>query len=185
MSKVIAAINMTLDGNCDHTKGIADEELHDHYADLIETSGSVLYGRKTFELMKFWQSLVSKPSGERALDDFARSINKVPKLVFSNSLKNTEWETAKISDCTLIETIEKLKTDTDKDILIGSRSLIIQALNQNLVDEFQLCIHPMIAGKGIMLFDKISISISLQLTRTKEFNSGAIVLFYEPKNRIR
>ena len=56
MRKVIAAINMTLDGFCDHTAGIPDEELHQHYSELLENSGVILYGRTTYQLMQFWQT---------------------------------------------------------------------------------------------------------------------------------
>jgi hypothetical protein len=58
MRKVIAAINMTLDGFCDHTAGIPDEEIHYHYADLLNNTGVVLYGRITYQLMQFWQTLL-------------------------------------------------------------------------------------------------------------------------------
>ena len=65
MNKVIAAFNMTLDGVCDHTTGIADDDLHQHYAELIDNAGILLYGRITFQLMQYWQNLVQNPSGEK------------------------------------------------------------------------------------------------------------------------
>lgn len=102
MRKVIAAINMTLDGVCDHTVGIVDEKLHKHYSDLINNGGVILYGRTTFELMKFWQTY--NPSGKKSMDDFAISIDNIPKIVFSRTLKDTSWESAKISDKSLDET---------------------------------------------------------------------------------
>jgi len=71
MRKVIAAINMTLDGFCDHTAGIPDEEIHQHYADLLNNGGVILYGRITYQLMQFWQTLIKNPSGEKKMDDFA------------------------------------------------------------------------------------------------------------------
>lgn len=55
MKKVIAAFNMTLDGICDHTTGVADEGLHQHYSDLVDNAGVILYGRTTYQLMQFWQ----------------------------------------------------------------------------------------------------------------------------------
>ena len=58
MRRVIAAINMTVDGFCDHTAGIADDELHVHYSDLLKIAGVVLYGRKTYQLMEFWKSIL-------------------------------------------------------------------------------------------------------------------------------
>src|SRR5260221_1907163 len=87
MRKVIAAINMTLDGFCDHTAIIPDEEIHHHYADLLNNASVVLYGRITYQLMQFWQTLLKNPSGEKSMDDFAISIDKIPKIVFSHKLK--------------------------------------------------------------------------------------------------
>lgn len=180
MRKVVAAFNMTLDGVCDHTTGIADEELHQHYADLINHGGVILYGRTTYELMQFWQTLLQNPSGKKSMDDFAISIDKIPKLVFSSTLKDTNWESAKISDSSLNEKVLELKQESGKDILVGSRSLIIQLLNSNLIDEFQICIHPVIEGKGLRLFDQIENRIMLKLIKTKTLNSGVTVFYYEP-----
>jgi dihydrofolate reductase len=74
----------------------------------------------------------------------------------------------------------ELKQESDKDILIGSRSLIIQLLNSHLIDELQICIHPIIEGKGLMLFDQIEERITLKLIKTKSLSSGATVFYYEP-----
>jgi len=180
MKKVIAAFNMTLDGVCDHTAGIADEELHQHYSDLIDNAGIILYGRKTYQLMQFWQTLLQNPSGEKSMDDFAISIDKIPKLVFSYTLKNTNWDSAKLSDNALNEKVLELTQQSGKDILVGSRSLIIQLLNSNLIDEIQICIHPVIEGKGLRLFDQIRDRIMLKLIKTKTLKSGATVFYYEP-----
>lgn len=180
MRKVIAAFNMTLDGVCDHTTGIADEELHRHYAELIDNGGVILYGRTTYQLMQFWQELLKNPSGEKSMDDFAISIGKIQKLVFSNTLKETGWDSAKLASKALIEEVLELKQQSGNDILVGSRSLIIQLLNNNLIDELQICIHPIIEGKGLLLFDQIKNRIVLKLLKTKLLNSGAAVFYYEP-----
>jgi dihydrofolate reductase len=180
MIKVIAAFNMTLDGVCDHTTGIADEGLHQHYSDLVDNAGIILYGRTTYQLMQFWQTLLQNPSGKKSMDDFAISIDKIPKLVFSNTLKDTNWDSAKLSDSSLNEKVLELKQQSGKDILVGSRSLIIQLLNSNLIDEFQICVHPIIEGKGLRLFDQIKDRIMLKLIKTKTLNSGATVFYYEP-----
>lgn len=180
MRKVIAAINMTLDGVCDHTVGIVDEKLHQHYSDLINNGGVILYGRATFELMMFWKTLLQNPSEEKSMNDFAISIDKIPKLVFSKTLKDTSWDSAIISDKSLKEKVLELKQQRGNDILIGSRSLIIELLNCNLIDEFQICIHPIIEGKGLPLFDKINDRNIFKLLKSKTFDSGAIVLYYVP-----
>jgi dihydrofolate reductase len=180
MRKVIAAINMTLDGFCDHTAGIPDEELHQHYSELLDNAGVILYGRTTYQLMQFWQTLLKNPSGEKSMDEFAVAIDKIPKIVFSHTLKNTEWDSAKLSNQPIEEEVSELKQQSGKDILVGSRSLIIQLMNLNLIDEFQLCVHPVIVGKGLPLFDKIKDRTIFKLLKTKTLGSGAIVLYYEP-----
>jgi len=181
MRKVIAAINMTLDGFCDHTSGIiADQELHDHYTDHLNNAGVLLYGRKTFQLMQFWQSLLENPSDDNSLNDFAISIDKIEKLVFSKTLKDTGWNTAKLAQEPLEEKVLELKQQSGKDIFIGSRSLIIQLLNSDLIDEFQICIHPVIEGKGLPLFHQINNRIFFKLLKTKSLGSGATVFYYEP-----
>jgi dihydrofolate reductase len=109
-------------------------------------------------------------SGKKSMDDFAISIDKVPKLVFSNTLKDTNWNSAKLSDRPLNEKVLELKQQSGMDILVGSRSLIIQLLNSNLIDEFQICVHPIIEGKGLKLFDQIKDRIMLKLIKTKTLN---------------
>lgn len=180
MRKVIAAFNMTLDGVCDHTTGIPSEDLHQHYADLLDNSGVVLYGRTTYELMQFWKTILQNPSGKKSMNDFAISIDRIPKLVFSTTLKDTNWDSAKLSDGPLNEKVLELKQQSGKDISVGSRSLIIQLLNSNLIDEFQICVHPVIEGKGLRLFDQIKDRIMLKLIKTKTLSSGSTVLYYEP-----
>ena len=180
MKKVIAAFNMTLDGICDHTTGIADEGLHQHYSDLLDNAGVILYGRTTYQLMQFWQTLLENHSGKKSMDDFAISIDKIQKLVFSNTLKDTGWKSAELAKRPLNNEVLELKQQAGKDILVGSRSLIIQLLNSSLIDELQICIHPVIEGKGLLLFDQITDRIMLKLIKTKSLSSGATVFYYEP-----
>nr|WKN40127.1 dihydrofolate reductase family protein [Tunicatimonas sp. TK19036] len=182
MRKIIAAINLTIDGFCDHTAGLPDEEIHQHYADLISNAGVILYGRITYQLMRYWQTLVKNPSGEKAMDDFAIAIDKIPKIVFSHTLKNTEWDSATLSNQPMEEKVLELKQQSGKDILVGSRSLIIQLMQRNLIDEYQLCVHPVVAGGGLPLFENINDRTILKLTKTKTFRAGAVTLYYEPTN---
>jgi dihydrofolate reductase len=172
---------MTLDGFCDHTVITPDEEIHQHYADLLDNADVILYGSKTYQLMKYWQTLVKNPSGEKSMDDFAMAIDKIPKIVFSNKLKNTEWDSAKLANQPIEEVVKELKQQSGKDILVGSRSLIIQLMKLNLIDEYQLCVHPVVAGSGLPLFENINDRTILKLIKTKTFSGGAVTLYYEPK----
>lgn len=182
MKKVIAALNMTLDGFCDHTSGIPDEEIHQHYTDLLGQGDAILYGRTTYELMEFWRTLLEIPSEEKSMNDFAMAIDKIPKIVFSRTIKNVDWNSATIAKRDLKDEVLALKQQSGKDIFVGSRSLIIQLMKLNLIDEFQLCIHPMVEGKGLPLFENINDRIIFKLVKNKTFNNGAVILYYQPKN---
>ena len=179
MRKIIAAINMTLDGFCDHTAIIPDDEIHQHYADLLRTADTVLYGRITYQLMEFWRTVVENPTGNKAIDDFAIVMDNTPKIVFSHTLKNVEWESAKLANRAIEEEVLELKQQSGKDIFVGSRSLILQLMKLNLIDEYQLCVHPVVAGSGLPLFENINDRTILKLLKTKIFNSGAIILYYK------
>ena len=109
MRKLIAAINMTLDGFCDHTAGIPDDEIHQHYADLLSNADTILYGRITYQLMEYWRTLLENPSDEKSMNDFAIAIDKIPKIVFSHTLKNVEWESAKLANRDIEEEVLELK----------------------------------------------------------------------------
>jgi dihydrofolate reductase len=178
MRKVIAAINMTIDGFCDHTGFSPDEEIHQHYAELLNQAGVILYGRITYELMQYWQTLIENPSGEKSMDDFAMAIDSVPKIVFSHTLTDTGWRTATLADEPIEKVVSALKQQPGNDIFVGSRSLIVALTNHNLIDEYQLCIHPVIAGKGLPLFDKIDARTVFKLAGTKIFTSGSVILYY-------
>lgn len=173
---------MTLDGFCDHTAMMADDELHDHYTALLRSAGAVMYGRITYQLMEnYWPLVVRNPTGNPSMDEFALSMQDVPKIVFSRTLKQVEWDSARLAKGSIEEEILALKQQPGKDIFVGSPGLIVAAMKLNLVDEYQLCVHPVIAGRGLPLFNQINERVLLTLINTKTFGSGAILLCYEPK----
>jgi dihydrofolate reductase len=183
MRKLIAAINMTLDGFCDHTAGLPDEEIHQHYTELLGQGDTILYGRITYQLMEFWRTLLENPSEEKSMNDFAMAIDKIPKIVFSHTLNKVDWKSATVAKRDLNVEVLELKQRSGKDIFIGSRSLIIQLMKLNMIDEYQLCIHPVIVGSGMPLFENLNDRTILKLIKTKIFNGGAVILYYEPINK--
>lgn len=187
MSKIVAAMNMTLDGFCDHTAMDADDEIHDHYTGLLKSSGILLYGRVTYQLMEsFWPSVVKNPTGNKAMDDFAVAIDDAPKIVFSRTLKNVAWRNTELKKEVVKEEILELKQSRHghgKDILVGSPSLIAGFAKLGLVDEFQLAVHPTIVGSGLPLFKNIQDRIDLKLLKTKTFGCGAVLHYYESKQK--
>ena len=181
MRKVIAAINMTLDGFCDHTAVIADDELHQHYNELLSNAGTLLYGRTTYQLMEsYWPAILKNPTGNKPTDEFAVLIDNVSKIVFSRTLKNVEWKNTKLKKEVIKEEILELKQQAGKNIFAGSPGLIVALTQLDLIDEYQLCVHPVILGNGLPLFKNIKDRINLKLINTKIFGSGSVVLYYEP-----
>ena len=173
-------MNMSLDGFCDHTLGVVDDETHQHYNDLMKESGDLLYGRTTYQLMEdYWPLLVQNPGEDKVSNEFAVLIDDISKVVFSHTLKRVTWKNSRIASGSLEEEIASLRKEAGSPIFIGSPGLIAQALEQNLVDELQIMVHPVIAGKGLVLFKNISDQIHLKLIQTKTFTCGAVVLYYE------
>jgi dihydrofolate reductase len=181
MRKLIAAINMTLDGFCDHTAMIADDEIHQHYNDLLSNADTLLYGRITYQLMEsYWPTVVKNPTGNKPTDEFAVLIDNISKIVFSRSLKNVDWKNTKLKKEVTKEDVLELKKQAGKNILVGSPSLIVALMQLDLIDEYQLCVQPIILGNGLRLFKNVKDRIDLKLFKTKTFDCGAVTLYYEP-----
>lgn len=130
--------------------------------------------------MEYWRGVLENPTGNKAMDEFAVTIDNIPKVVFSRTLTNVDWESARIATRGLEEEVRALKQQEGKDILAGSPGLIVSLTELGLVDEFQLCVHPVIEGKGLPLFKNINGKVILKLIKTKTFGGGAVLLYYEP-----
>ena len=184
MRKLIAAINMTLDGYCDHTAMIADDEIHQHYNELLSSAGTLLFGRITYQLMEsYWPSVVKNPTGNKPMDEFAVLIDNISKIVFSRTLKDVDWKNTELKKEVIKEEILELKqsrNDRDKNILVGSPGLIVALTQLDLIDEYQLSVQPTIVGTGLPLFKNIRDTVNLKLLKTKTFGCGAVALYYEP-----
>lgn len=175
---------MSLDGYCDHTAMMADEELHQHFNELLSNAGLILYGRTTYQLMEsYWPGIVQNPTGNKPIDEFAVLIQNIPKIVFSRTLSYVGWKNSNLSNKSLEDEVSELRDQPGKDILVGSRSLIVALTNLNFIDEYQLCVHPVIVGNGLPLFKDISDRTVLKLIKTKTLSSGVITLYYQPAKK--
>ena len=190
MRKLIAAINMTLDGFCDHTAMIADEEIHQHYNELLSNADTLIYGRITYQLMEsYWPTIVKNPTGNIPMDEFAVLIDNISKIVYSRTLQHVEWKNTKLKKEVIKEELLELKQSRNgasKNILVGSPGLIIaltQLTQLGLIDEYQLSVQPTILGSGLPLFKNVKDRVNLKLLKTKTFACGAITLYYEPTNK--
>ena len=105
------------------------------------STGTILYGRVTYQLMEYWKTVVKNPTGNKSMDEFAVTIDKISKIVFSRTLKTVEWKTARLAKRDLKEEVIELKksrNEGSKNILVGSPGLIVALTNLNLIDEFQI-----------------------------------------------
>jgi len=184
MAKLIAAMNMTLDGFCDHTAGVADDEILLHYSELLRNADTIIYGRITYQLMEYWRSIVENPTGNKANDEFAAAIDDVQKIVYSRTLENVDWKNTELKREILKDEILDLKQHAVMDIVVGSPSLIIALGKLSVVDEYQLGVLPTVIGSGLPLFKNISDRIDLKLLKTKTFGCGAVFLYYEPSKTL-
>lgn len=114
----------------------------------------------------YWPAIVEKPTGDKATDELAVAIENIFKIVFSRTLKSVSWNNAKLVTRDIEKEILELKEQPGKDILVGSPGLIAAAMQLDLVDEYQLCVHPVIAGGGLPLFRNMRGSTILKLLKT-------------------
>ena len=184
MKKVIFAINTTLDGVVDHMKiGPPDQETGEYFIRLTRDTDTLLYGRKTYQLMvPYWPDVAKNPSGQStARDEFAQAFNAVDKIiVFSQSLDSAEGEKTRIVRTSLHDEVLKLKQGQGKNIMTGGVTLASQLAELGLIDEYHFAVHPIIAGEGRRLFEGVNLQekLQLKLVESKTFKSGCVVLHY-------
>jgi dihydrofolate reductase len=181
MRKVIYAINLTVDGCCDHTKQSVDEEKLEYFTQLTREAGLQVFGRKTYQLMvPYWPDVAKNQSSTRADKAFADAFESTRKVVFSRSLDSAEDGNTRIVSTNLRDEILRLKQEEGKDILVGGVDIPSQLMELGLVDEYRFVVGPVIAGEGRRLFEGVSLPEKLQLNliETKIFQSGSVVLRY-------
>ncbi len=179
-AKLIYAINLTLDGCCDHRKGTADEKILEHYTQQLGGMDALAYGRKTYELMfPYWPEVLNDPTSSRPELDYAKVFTAKKRVVFSRTLTNAEPGTQIISSH-LREEVLKLKQEPGGDILLGGVDVASQLIALGLVDEFRIVILPIIAGEGRRLLDTTTLAekMKLKLIDTKTFGAGFVALRY-------
>src|SRR6185369_5307400 len=182
MRKLIYAINITLDGCCDHTKLSGYEEIYEYYTHLMRDVDLLVYGRKTYQLMvPFWPDVAKNQSGlTRAMNEFAQAFDSNDIVVFSESLDTAEGENTRIVRSNLQDEILNLKQQPGKNILTGGVSIPSQLIELGLVDEYSFVVQPILVGEGRRLLEDVRLPEKLQvkLVESKTFKSGCVALRY-------
>jgi dihydrofolate reductase len=181
MRNVIFAINITLDGCCDHTKQVADDETHEYFTHLLREVDLLVFGRITYQLMvPFWPEVAKSQSMSKAENQFARAFDSMNKVVFSRSLDNAEDRNTRIVRKDVQGEILKLKQEQGKNILVGGVSVPSQLIELGLVDEYRFVVGPIVAGEGRRLLEGVGLRerLQLKLVESKTFKSGCVALRY-------
>ena len=181
MRNVIFAINTTLDGCCDHTKQVADDETHEYFTDLLREVDLGVFGRITYQLMvPFWPEVARNQSMTKASNEFAKAFDSINKIVFSRSLDSAADRNTRIVRTNLRDEILKLKQEEGKNILVGGVSIPSQLIELGLVDEYRFVVMPIIAGEGRRLLEGVNLpqKCQLKLVESKIFKSGCVALRY-------
>jgi dihydrofolate reductase len=181
MRKLIFAINITLDGCCDHTKVNGDDEILEFFSHLMRDVDLLVYGRKTYQLMvPYWPHVLKDQSATKAAHEFAQAFDSINKVVFSKSLETAEDRNTRIVRTSLQEEILKLKQEPGKSILTGGVLIPSQLIELGLVDEFRFVVHPIVAGEGRRLLEGMNLpdKLQLQLVESRTLKSGCIALHY-------
>jgi dihydrofolate reductase len=181
MRNLIFAINLTLDGCCDHTKGAGTEDILEYFTRLNEDADLEIFGRKTYELMvPYWPDVAKNRSGSKAEIEFADSFDALGKIVFSRSLKSVEGKNTRIVRANLQAEVLKLKQEQGGNILVGGVDLSSQLIELDLVDEYRVVIHPVVVGEGRRLGEGLHLpeGLQLKLVESKRLGSGSVALRY-------
>ena len=181
MRKIISWNLMTLDGYFEGTgpwdlafhTSVWGEELEAFSLEQGAEIGALLFGRKTYEGMaSYW----SKETGA-----VADMMNGLEKVVASRTLKEASWNNSRLLDGAVPEAIERLKRESGKDIYVfGSADLLETLLAHGLVDEYRLCLAPVVLGAGNPLF-KPGRDLAMKLGKTTPLKTGGVILHYLPQ----
>lgn len=179
------SINVTLDGCCDYSAIPADEGLHRHASESIARADALLFGRVTYQMMESaWRAPArtgARPDWmEPWMEPFARTIDAAKKYVVSSTLERVDWN-AELVRGDLGEAVRRLKREPGEGLFVGGVKLPRALAELGLIDEYELIVHPRLAGHGPALFAGLAKPIDLELVGRLELASGAVALRYVPR----
>jgi len=154
-----------------------DPEWDAFVASNASGGGRLLFGRKTYDLMaSYWPT----PMAAKNMPAVAEGMNKMPKIVFSRTLARADWNNTTLLKGDLVAEVRKLKNDSGPDMaILGSGSIVAQLAQENLIDQFQVAVIPIVLGAGRTMFDGVKRRLNLKLTNSRAYRNGNVVLSYE------
>ncbi|HEY1250469.1 MAG TPA: dihydrofolate reductase family protein [Thermoanaerobaculia bacterium] len=156
--------------------GADDPEFGRFIAGNASGEGTLLFGRKTYEMMvAYWPT----PAAAKNDPKVAEGMNHMTKHVFSRSLENASWSHTTVMKGDLGHEVVDLKEGAATDLVIlGSGSLVAQLAGTGLIDEYQLVVCPVVLGGGRTLFEGLAKRLDLRLTESRAFANGKVFLRY-------
>ena len=150
------------------------DELQRFSHEQGEEVGTLLYGRATYQGMASYWSAATGPTA-----DF---MNRVPKVVFSNTLDAASWSNTRLVKGDAVAEVARLKQETGKDLFVfGSARLCDSLMAAGLFDEYRLCLAPIVLGEGTPLFKPHNRPHPMKLLESRALSSGGIILRYAPQ----
>ena len=181
MGSLIFSLNVTLDGCVDHQEGIADDETHALFTQLMDDSGAMLWGRVTYEMMEgYWPSVArGDVEAPPALREWAVKLQAKPKYVVSSTRTDFPWDNSHHIGGDLRSEIQKLKDATPAGVLLGSGKLATELDRLDLIDEYRMLLQPRLAGHGPTLYQGgLRATRKLELVSAKPLSNGTVALHY-------
>lgn len=181
MGLLTFSLNVTLDGCVDHQEGIADDETHAYFTDLMNEGGAMLWGRITYEMMESYWPAVARGDEEAppALRAWAIALEEKPKYVASRTRSKFPWTNSHHITGDLGVEVQRLKNATPDGILLGSGALAAALDRLDLVDEYRLLVHPRIVGHGPTLYSSgLPSTRRLDLLSATPLSNGAVAMHY-------
>jgi dihydrofolate reductase len=179
MGRLTFALNVTLDGCCDHRAGVADDEMLRYWTRVMDAAGAMLFGRRTYELMEeAWPQIARDPKANRSNRDWARKLEAKPKYVVSRTRRDYPWSHTHHLGGNLTRAVKALKKATPRGVLVGSPMLSAELQRLGLVDEYLFVVHPVVAGHGPYLFTGLRPSAHLRFVSATRLRSGIVGLRY-------
>lgn len=184
MSRLIYSMSVSLDGYVATPDGSldfvhVDDELHELFNEEARSVGTMLYGRRMYELLvAYWPTGDQDPNASPAMRDFARIWRDKPKVVFSTTLGSVEWNSRLVRGDAVGE-VRRLKQLPDNDMDVGGPTLASTLIEADLVDEYRMYVNPVVLGGGIPFFPRIGPRLELRLLETRRFDAGVVYLRYE------
>jgi dihydrofolate reductase len=179
MGLLTFALNVTLDGCCDHRGMVADDEMHRYWTRMMDASGAMLFGRRTYELMEdAWPQVARDPKAKPADRSWAKKLEAKPKYVVSTTRRDFPWSNTHHVEGDLTRAVKALKESTPLGLLVGSPQLSAALARLDLVDEYRFVVHPVVAGHGPYLFPGLQPSLRLDFVAATRLKSGIVALHY-------